>query len=541
MRFFASIGGRAMTPEVAARIAQIVDGPRPPQFGGWQGRLFATASAEMRPLRPYQETAIAMVWEAIRRGKMRPIIELPTGAGKTRVAAAIIRRALVKNKRVYFVVPVLSLIDQTITAFEQEGISDIGVMQGAHPRTDPEAAVQICTCQTLIRREIRKRDLVIVDECHLQFEKIREWLGDPAWERVPFIGLSATPWSKGLGRHFDALLRPVSMLQLIDQGYLSKFKIFAPPGPDVSAVRTSAGDYREDDLSNAVDRPELHADIVKTWLTRAERRPTILYAVDRAHAAHLEARFAEAGVRTTYLDCYTERSEREIIFDRFRRGQIDVICNVATLTTGIDLDVRCIIDARPTKSEIRFVQTLGRGLRPAPGKDDCLILDHAGNHHRFGLVTEIGEGRDVLDDGKQRQARSAKGDDSTKSRVRACKSCSFVLGCNDAKCPICGSAAERVSSIFEKDGELVELGSPAVAGPSNGLSVQIEFIAQLRDYAIAHRYRAGWVSHQFRHRFGFWSTAQEVLSAEPTACGLKVRNWIKARQIAFAKGQAYDG
>src|SRR4029077_7391085 len=113
-------------------------------------------------------------------------------------------------------------------------------------------------------------------------------------------------------------------------------------------------------------------------------------------------RFLEASVAAEYMDGATPREERKAIFSRFRSGETRIICNVGVLTTGIDLDVRCIIDAKPTKSRILFVQTIGRGLRTAPGKDKLLILDHAGNHLRLGLVTDIGQ--DHLDDGSQRQA-----------------------------------------------------------------------------------------------------------------------------------------
>jgi DNA repair protein RadD len=120
-----------------------------------------------------------------------------------------------------------------------------------------------------------------------------------------------------------------------------------------------------------------------------ENRPTIVYAVSRDHARKLVDCFLAAGVSTAYIDCNTPQYEREAIFARYSAGETRIICNVATLDTGLDLDVRCIVDARPTQSRMRFVQTIGRGLRTADGKSDCLILDHAGNHTRLGMVTEI--------------------------------------------------------------------------------------------------------------------------------------------------------
>ena len=146
------------------------------------------------------------------------------------------------------------------------------------------------------------------------------------------------------------------------------FRLFAPPGPDLAGVRTTAGEFNEGDLSTACDKKEIVANVICTWLEKGENRPTLCYGVDRKHAQHLQERFLEAGIAAEYVDCDTAMFDREDIFDRFRAGETKLICNVATLDTGIDLDVRCIIDARPTKSRIRFVQTIGRGLRPGEGK-----------------------------------------------------------------------------------------------------------------------------------------------------------------------------
>jgi DNA repair protein RadD len=200
--------------------------------------LFPPTVAEPRTLRLYQETAIEMVRESLRTGHRRPILQLPTGGGKTIIASGIINLALIKGRlAAIFVVPRISLIEQTVAAFEREGIWNIGVIQGQHFRTNPNAPVQIASAQTLARREIPPADIVIVDECHLQFKSITEWIADPEWQAVPFIGLSATPWAKGLGKTYDDLLMPVSIQELIDEGYLSPFRVFAPPAPDLTAVR----------------------------------------------------------------------------------------------------------------------------------------------------------------------------------------------------------------------------------------------------------------------------------------------------------------
>jgi DNA repair protein RadD len=270
----------------------------------------AAVATEPRTLRLYQETAIDLLRESLRTGHRRPILQLPTGAGKTRIAAEIVLGSLSKERRAIFVVPRISLIEQTVAAFEREGVWNIGVIQGQHFRTNLDAPVQIASAQTLARREIPPADVVIVDECHLQFKSITEWIAVLEWQAVPFIGLSATPWAKGLGKSYDDLLMPVSIQELIDEAYLSPFRVFAPPGPDLSAVRTVAGDFHEADLSDVCDTKEIVADIVKTWFEKGENRPTLCYGIDRKHAQHLQERFIEAGIRTEYIDCDTPLFEQ---------------------------------------------------------------------------------------------------------------------------------------------------------------------------------------------------------------------------------------
>jgi superfamily II DNA or RNA helicase len=151
----------------------------------------------------------------------------------------------------------------------------------------------------------------------------------------------------------------------------------------------------------------------------------------------------------------TERWECERIFERFRAGETRVICHVATLTVGIDLDVRCLIDARPTKSEMRFVQTIGRGLRTAEGKDKLVILDHAGNHLRIGMVTDVHHGH--LDAGEPKRSEAER--EIKPPLPRLCEACSAVMPRKLLRCPSCGTMRETKSDVVAADGELVELGS----------------------------------------------------------------------------------
>jgi DNA repair protein RadD len=488
----------------------------------------------LRPLRPHQDRALIALRKSLVSGRKRPMLMAPTGAGKTLLAAHIIQSALGKGKRVAFTVPALSLIDQTVAAFQAEGIHAVGVMQGIHERTDGSQPVQICSVQTLARRKQPEVDLVIVDEAHQLHREIFKWMKD--CPDLPFIGLSATPWARGLGKYYDDLIVAATTAGLIRDGYLSPFVVYAPSVPDLDGIRTIAGEFDQGQLAERVNKPTLVGDVVAEWLKRARDLPTLVYGVDRAHARHLQQRFVEAGVPAEYIDAYTERAERQEIFDRFTAGEVRVICNIGTLTTGIDLDVRCIIDAKPTKSEMLFVQTIGRGLRTAPGKDRLIVLDHAGNALRLGLVTNIQH--DALDAGEQRKSVAVTAE-KAKPLPRLCECCKALMPPQSMKCAECGTVREAKTAIVIADGELVELGSRQKSGAIvTSYNDKVAFYDELRGYALVRGYAPGWVAHKYHEKFHSWPDAW-LKDRKPKPPSLKTSQWIRSRQIAFAKGRAH--
>ena len=215
----------------------------------------------LRPLRPHQERAIEALRRSLASGHRRPILQAPTGFGKTLTAAHIIQRALDKGNRVIFTVPALAWLTR-LAAFAAEGIQCVGVMQGYHPATDAEQPVQVCSVQTLARRQKPDAAIVIIDEAHLAFKSVHDWMADPAWANVPFIGMSASPWTLGLGKHFDDLIIAATTADLIRDGYLSPYVVFAPSEPDLAGVRTVAGDFHEGELAERCDTVRLVGDVV---------------------------------------------------------------------------------------------------------------------------------------------------------------------------------------------------------------------------------------------------------------------------------------
>jgi superfamily II DNA or RNA helicase len=491
----------------------------------------------VKELRPYQEEALQAIRQTVGQGVKRLVCQAPTGSGKTVLAATIVEGALRKGNRLCFTVPAIDLVDQTVEMFYAQGIRDIGVIQADHQMTNWAMPIQVASIQTIRSRKVYpEAQVVVIDECHQLHKAHVAWLQHPDWQAVPFIGLSATPWTRGLGRHFETLLVMSTTKELIEQGYLSKFRVFAADHPDLSQVKVVAGDYVEKQLSTVMSEQQLMANIIETWKVRHGKDKTLVFGVDCAHAQALQARFLDAGVSCAYQDAGAPSSERAAIKRGFHDGTYRVVCNVGTLTTGVDWDVRCLVLARPTRSEMLFVQILGRALRTAPGKDYALILDHTSTHERLGLVTDIHHER--LSQGKLDDNKSVK---RGPPLPRPCPRCSCLLAVGQKVCEECGFERKIVSKITERDGQLVEFdGTFRKKGKTNPdllpytYEEKRRFYAQLRGHEIMKGYKTGWAKMQYREKFKEpwppWPWERDA----PMNPGPEVVNYVRSRAIAWA-------
>lgn len=484
---------------------------------------------EPKTLRPYQMEALANIKASILAGNKRIVTVLPTGAGKTLLASKIVEGALSKSGKVVFTAPMISLIDQTIEAFEAEGILDIGAIQADHPRTNSRCPVQIASVQTLGRRDVMPdANVVIVDECHFFSKAIVEWM--QAEPDLIFIGLSATPGRAGMKSEWDDLVVGTTTRALMDQGFLSQFTVYAPTEPDLSGVKIVAGEYQAKGAAEVMEDSGLVGDILQNYILHGEGRPTLGFGMTVAHAKRMAEEFTNAGIPSAYVEARTDTLERRALQDQFRRGQLQVIWSVRTMTTGVDLPVSGIIDAAPTRSAMLHQQKIGRGLRVNAGTEDLKIWDHAGNTLRLGFVDE-------LDWSELRGGtREAKERETSEPLPKKCSECANVMPPKVKECPQCGHEAPPPSGWVESaDGELIPINREVAGKPDVSMAEKEDFYRQLIGMAQERGKKPGMAYYQFKERFGIFPSNK--FSKVPQTPTLAVRTWVKSRAIAFAKAK----
>ena len=373
-------------------------------------------SANMIELRPYQQALFRQVQDALGiEPKVRLMLQLPTGGGKTVIAGALLAEWLQSGRKAVWLTHRTELAEQTRRMLTDAGVSAITNVNWTPGEDAPAMAggAVILMAQTVGRRNARRQvwnryganDLLIIDEAHHAAaagwtRAMRQWPG-------PILGMTATPWrlseKEGFDHLFDDLLcgPPTADLQALDTPALCQAQVFIPPPEEriAGGAVDLTGDYTEAGIEQANrDRPDIMtAGALAFWQKHAaeplnNHRSTIAYAVSVDHAHNLAAMFNDARVPAAVILGDTKREERDQAIAGFREGSITVLVNVIVATEGFDLpDASCIIVARPTMSLALYLQMLGRGLRPKSDGGDCLILDLAGNAVTHGLPEEYRE------------------------------------------------------------------------------------------------------------------------------------------------------
>ena len=384
---------------------------------------------ERPTLRDYQEELRQELYKSIRSGFKRILVVAPTGAGKTVFAGQIVfDAAIAKGRKVLFAVHRDVLIGQTLDKFSRFDL-ECGVIAGGY-KENRDAVIQVASVQTLSRRgNWFAPDIIVFDEAHLTawvswaqraMPKLRD--EQRTESSTIFIGLTATPWrlAKGesMGDLFECLISAPVPGKLIDLGHLVKPSYYGLKRPDLKGVATVGGDFKVSDLEVRCNTPEVVTSAVNEWLRLAEGRRTIAFAVSVSHAHAIAFEFRDRGIPAAAVDGSMPTKERAEIYRDLAAGKILVVASCEALAEGFDCpEVSCVMLCRPTKSKAKFWQQVGRGLRLAADKFDCLVLDQSGLVGRFGFIED--QKRFVL----RESMESEKGE----APVKECPNCHAIV------------------------------------------------------------------------------------------------------------------
>lgn len=435
--------------------------------------------------------------DLIRQGCKSILIRGATGSGKTILTAFMLKGAAKKNWPSLFNVHRRELIKQSSRSFEEVGVEH-GII-AAGWKWDKQPLTQIAGIQTLSRRiddiETIPR-LIIWDECH--------HLGAKSWaaiyNRFPdaiHIGLTATPWrldGKGLGRFFQKMIKGPSERWLIDNGYLSPYRLYAPKSINVEGVRKSMGDYVHSELEAICDKPAIVGDAVREYRKWACGKRAIVFTVSIKASLHMAEAFNAAGFRARHIDGDTPTDVRDETMQTFSDGGLDVLCSVDLHGEGVDVPaLECVINARPTCSFSLARQQWGRSLRKFPGKKEAIIIDMAGFCREFGLPDDEIEWS--LEDRPKKQKNS------DGPAIRICPQCFAAQRPGRSACQYCDAVFPvQHREVEEIDGDLEEVDREALRRSKKREEARAQSYDDLLKIEKARGYRHGWAWHRFNAR-----------------------------------------
>ena len=471
-------------------------------------------------LRPYQIDGINKLRTELKKGHKSVVLVSPTGSGKTVVSSEIMRSAVSRGSNILFLAHRIELIAQTCDKLSSFGlqhkiyapdkdIRNIRAKQMLSHRkvwVDPFAKIAVGTVQTVSRRldKITKPDLIIIDETHLAiantYQKVvREF------PQAVVIGLTASPIrldGRGLGELYQSMAVLASPQEIQEMGFLVPMRYFsAAETVDLSKIKTTMGDYDKKQLSEEMEKPKLIGNAVNHYRKLAHGRPAIAFCCSVKHAEATAAEFRQVGYKAIAVSGESSSDERNAAIAGLATGEYEIVCNCGLYIEGLDQPcISCVILLAPTKSLSRYLQSVGRGIRPADGKKDCIILDHAGNVLRHGFAYDD---REWSLDGAKKKTRKRDSDEQDINIV-TCKECFAIYEKELDRCPACGTLQPKPKArqIQQEDGELVEIDPLVLRAQRLNENRTARTLEELTELGISRNYKhpASWAKKQIEIR-----------------------------------------
>lgn len=488
----------------------------------------------MFKLYPFQEPVAEKVFTYMKNNKDgHPLVAIPTGGGKTVILAEITKQAIKRwpKTKVLILSHVKEILYQNHKALEFHTGLEIGIYSAGIGLREVEQ-VTVASIQSVFRKPqlFEDYDLIIIDECHripkgdnTMYLKFFAGLNNPK-----YFGLTATPYRLGSGLIYgeeDSIFTDLiydltskeKFNQLIEDGYLCNLKVQATDmSLDVDGIKTVAGDFDNKQLSENLDVTKITKVAVQEIIRSGKNyKKWLIFAIDIAHAENIAEELAANDIPTMVIHSKME-FDRDTVIRHYKLGSFRAIVNVNVLTTGFDdPEIDLIALLRPTKSPVIHVQTIGRGLRIAPNKDHCLILDFSGNTERLGPINDI----QIKKKGKGRKG----GEPITKT----CPECGTIHAPAVRVCEWCGYKFEFKTALSTKTGN-----TEVIAKKVNPW-VKVDDIK----YSI-HQKKSSPDMLKVTYQCGMRAFVEYVCVEHKGYAGHRAAHWLKFRGLAGEKTAA---
>lgn len=487
-------------------------------------------------LRPHQINVINLLRDGIKNGHRAQILYLPAGGGKTECAIELMRATVSKGNRAAMVLDRVVLCNQTSQRLDKYNMEH-GVLQAGHWRYRPYERIQVCSAQTLEKRgSFPDLSVLIIDECHTTRRQTVEFIKNNPQVRV--IGLTASPFTNGLGSIYTNVACSITVGELVEQGWLAPLRVFISKEIDMTGAKKVAGEWNEKVVTER--GVQITGDIVSEWISKTNSifggpKKTIVFCAGVAHGADLAQKFNEAGynfIPISYMD--TDEFKRQVIED-FSKPDTAIHGLIATdiLTKGFDVpDTMIGISARPfSKSFSSHVQQMGRIMRAFHGKEFGVWLDHSGNFLRFQSDWEdlYQNGVKELKDGKEKPRSEPTPKEKKESK---CPVCSHLWPKGADTCPSCGFVRAKRSEVVAVPGEMHEIAPVGkVKVKQYDMATKDVWYGMLLQHARSTGKKDGWAYYMYKEKFGVGPAKKPSQLWEPTP---EVLGFIKHAQIKFA-------
>lgn len=461
----------------------------------------------MFKLRDYQQETVDNIYQSMKQGNRRIIVQQPPRTGKTVIMAEIARKTTNKGNRVMFIIHRKEVLAQAKSTFEQQDVNMNLATMGM--------------VQTLTRRvnKLVEPQLILIDEAHHAISNSYRRIID-TFPNAYILYFTATPIRTGhdqLDQIADNIIVGKSIKWLTQHHFLAPFHYYGLGDIDRSKLRKQNGDYSSQSMDEAISH-QIYGHIVQQYQRLANGKQAVVYCHSIESAKKVTEQFTQAGITAAEIDGDTDAKVRDQLVQKFRDQRLTILANVNLFTEGVDLpNVDCVIMARPTSSLALYLQFSMRCLNPRKGKT-AVIIDHVDNFLNFGLPSSDRNWSEAIVTKDKRKTKSNADNGPAIAQCNYCFGTFYRDQVKDNCCPLCGHELREENKDYKivnvdlqeiKENQAVKhrkkmiqqiLNDQVMANVADKLVGQLHGLKEFQAYAKLHGYQPGWAWHQFNNR-----------------------------------------